>query len=162
LREAARQFESLFTRMMLKSMRDASFGDPVFGSDSQKFYQGMFDDQLAVQMAKGHGLGLADMLVEQLTRSGLSPAGRQTPVPAARRAVPRPLRAQKRIAPAAVRAGHDASRFCTPLRGQPQSKPAGAGAWPRAPWLAQAASRRAGAARFPLTRPAAPASISSA
>jgi peptidoglycan hydrolase FlgJ len=81
LREAARQFESLFTRMMLKSMRDASFGDPVFGSDSQKFYQGMFDDQLAVQMAKGHGLGLADMLVEQLTRSGSIPA--QAPGPAA-------------------------------------------------------------------------------
>jgi flagellar protein FlgJ len=71
LREVARQFESLFARMMLKSMRDASFGDPVFGSDQEKFYQGMFDDQLAIQMTKGHGLGLADMLVQQLARSGL-------------------------------------------------------------------------------------------
>ncbi len=75
LREAARQFESLFARMMLKSMRDASLGDPIFGSDQQKFYEGMADDQLAVQMTKGHGLGLADMLVQQLTRSGRLPAG---------------------------------------------------------------------------------------
>ena len=71
VREAARQFESLFTRMMLKSMRDANFKDPNFGSDQQDFYQDMFDDQLAVQMSKGHGLGLADMLVQQLTRAGL-------------------------------------------------------------------------------------------
>jgi flagellar protein FlgJ len=73
LREAARQFESLFTRMMLKSMRDASFGDPMLGSDQQDFYQGMFDDQFAIEMSKGKGLGLADMLVQQLTRAGLAP-----------------------------------------------------------------------------------------
>jgi flagellar protein FlgJ len=73
LREAARQFESLFTRMMLKSMRDASFGDPMLGSDQQDFYQGMFDDQFAIEMSRGRGLGLADMLVQQLTRAGLAP-----------------------------------------------------------------------------------------
>lgn len=73
LREAARQFESLFTRMMLKSMRDASFGDPMLGSDQQDFYRDMFDDQFAVEMSKGRGLGLADMLVQQLTRAGLAP-----------------------------------------------------------------------------------------
>ena len=73
LREAARQFESLFTRMMLKSMREASFGDPTLGSDQQNFYRDMFDDQLAVEMSKGRGLGLADMLVQQLTRAGLAP-----------------------------------------------------------------------------------------
>jgi peptidoglycan hydrolase FlgJ len=82
LREAARQFESLFTRMMLESMRSASMGDPLFGSDSADFYQGMFDDQLAVELSKGRGLGLADMLIEQLTRAGMSgatQAGTQAP-----------------------------------------------------------------------------------
>ncbi len=73
MREAARQFESLFTRMMLKSMREASFGDPMIGSDQQDFYHDMFDDQFAVEMSKGRGLGLADMLVQQLTRAGLAP-----------------------------------------------------------------------------------------
>lgn len=73
LREAARQFESLFTRMMLKSMREASFGDSLLGSDQQNFYRDMYDDQFAVEMAKGRGLGLADMLVQQLTRAGVAP-----------------------------------------------------------------------------------------
>ena len=78
VREAARQFESLFTRMMLKSMRAANFKDPNFGSDQSDFYQDMFDDQLAVQMSKGHGLGLADMMVQQMTRAGMLPAAAAT------------------------------------------------------------------------------------
>jgi peptidoglycan hydrolase FlgJ len=72
LREVAKQFESIFTRMMLKSMREANFGDSLLGSDQQSFYQGMFDDQLAVELSKGRGMGLADMLVKQLTQAGLA------------------------------------------------------------------------------------------
>src|SRR5215470_5161321 len=71
VRKVAQQFESIFAKMVLSSMRQASFGDQLFGSDQQQFYQGMFDDQLAVELTKGKGLGLADMLVQQLTRSGL-------------------------------------------------------------------------------------------
>lgn len=69
LKEAARQFESLFTQMLLKSMREAnrSFGEnSLFGSDQGDMYQDMFDDQIAMQLSKGKGLGLADMLVRQL------------------------------------------------------------------------------------------------
>ncbi|HEX3845011.1 MAG TPA: flagellar assembly peptidoglycan hydrolase FlgJ [Steroidobacteraceae bacterium] len=72
LREAARQFESLFTSMMLKSMQEANFKDPVFGSDQGDLYQEMYDDQVAAEMSKGKGLGLADMLVQQLRRGGLA------------------------------------------------------------------------------------------
>jgi len=77
LREAARQFESLFTKMMLKSMREASFGDELTGSDTTDFYQDMHDTQLALELSKGRGLGLADMLVRQLLQSGsaANPAG---------------------------------------------------------------------------------------
>lgn len=71
LREVARQFESLFTRMLLKSMREASFGDSLTGGDGEGFYRDMYDDQLAVELSKGSGLGLAEMLVEQLTRARL-------------------------------------------------------------------------------------------
>jgi flagellar protein FlgJ len=70
VRKVAQQFESMFTRMMLKSMRDAVGTDPIFGSDQEKMYQGMYDDQLALQLSKGRGLGLADMLVRQLQRMG--------------------------------------------------------------------------------------------
>ena len=40
--------------MMLESMRSASFGDPMFGSDQGDMYQDMMDDQLAVQLSRGH------------------------------------------------------------------------------------------------------------
>ncbi|HTY92878.1 MAG TPA: glucosaminidase domain-containing protein [Steroidobacteraceae bacterium] len=70
VRQVAQQFESMFTRMMLKSMRDAVGTDPIFGSDQEQMYQGMYDDQLALQLSKGRGLGLADMLVRQLQRLG--------------------------------------------------------------------------------------------
>jgi flagellar protein FlgJ len=69
LRAAAQQFESLFVSMMLKSMQQANFKDPLFGSDQGDLYQEMYDDQLAAQMSNGKGLGLADMLVQQLRRS---------------------------------------------------------------------------------------------
>ena len=85
LREAARQFESLFTSMMLKSMREASFKDPEFDSDQGDLYQEMYDDQVAAEMSKGKGLGLADMLVQQLRRGGVGgtdPAGTSSPQPA--------------------------------------------------------------------------------
>jgi len=81
LREVARQFESIFTKMMLDSMRSASFGDPMFGSDQGDMYQGMMDDQLAMQLSQGRGLGLADMLIRQLG-GGSAGAGAAAPVKA--------------------------------------------------------------------------------
>jgi flagellar protein FlgJ len=66
LRQVAKQYESLFTRMMIKSMRDAVGKDPIFGSDQEESYQGMYDDQLSIELSKGKGLGLADVLVRQM------------------------------------------------------------------------------------------------
>jgi len=86
LRAVAKQFESLFTKMMLQSMRDASMGDPMFGSDQGDMYQDMADDQLAVQLSEGRGLGLADMLIRQL--SGGKPAVEAGPADAADPATP--------------------------------------------------------------------------
>jgi peptidoglycan hydrolase FlgJ len=81
LKEAAKQFESLFTHMLLKSMRDANKGfgeDSMFSSSQGDFYQDMFDDQMAMQLSKGKGLGLADMLVQQLTRAGMVKPAEET------------------------------------------------------------------------------------
>jgi len=74
IRQVAQQFESLFARMMIKSMRDAVGRDPIFGSDQAQTYQGMYDDQLSLELTRGHGLGLADMLVRQLQKSGAAGA----------------------------------------------------------------------------------------
>lgn len=67
VREAAGQFEALFVQSLLKNMRAASLAEPVFGnSDSHEMYQEMLDKQLALEMTRGKGIGLADMLVKQL------------------------------------------------------------------------------------------------
>ncbi len=67
LREVASQFEALFLQTMLKNMREASLGDDIMGgSDQHDMYQGMMDQQLALEMASGKGVGLAEMLVRQL------------------------------------------------------------------------------------------------
>jgi flagellar protein FlgJ len=73
LEMAAKQFESLFTQMMLKGMRSTTFGDPMFDSSETKFYQDMFDSQLAVKMSETGGMGLADMLIKQLSSTGQAP-----------------------------------------------------------------------------------------
>jgi flagellar protein FlgJ len=63
----AKQFESMFTEMMLKSMRDASFGDPEFDSQAGDQWRDMFDQQLSLNLSQqGKGLGVADMLIRQL------------------------------------------------------------------------------------------------
>ena len=67
LREVAGQFEALFLQTMLKTMREASIGDPLFGDNEEhKMFQGMMDQQLSLEMSSGKGIGLADMLVRQL------------------------------------------------------------------------------------------------
>lgn len=71
LREVAGQFEALFVQQMLKTMRDSSLNEGLMDNDQTKFYQGMFDQQIALEMTRGKGLGLADMLVRQL--GGTSP-----------------------------------------------------------------------------------------
>jgi len=67
LREVAGQFEALFIQSILKNMRESELADPLLGgSDQHKMMQGMLDQQLSVEMASGRGIGLADMLVQQL------------------------------------------------------------------------------------------------
>lgn len=66
LRQVAGQFESLFAHMLLKSMRATSLGDGLFDSKESDFYRDMLDQQMSVELTKGRGLGLAEMLVKQL------------------------------------------------------------------------------------------------
>ena len=64
-KEVAKQFESLFLQMMLKSMRDATVTGDSEEADQTRFYQEMFDKQIAIDLAdneNGGGLGIAAML----------------------------------------------------------------------------------------------------
>jgi flagellar protein FlgJ len=107
VREAARQFESLFTNMLLKSMREASMGESLGDSEQTRFYQDMFDQQLALQMSRGKGLGLAEHLVGQLQRASAAtglPAG--TASAAAAPATGAPATAAPATAPVGALSGH--------------------------------------------------------
>lgn len=66
LDQVARQFESLFLQMMLKSMRDASLGGGLLDNKQTEFYREMYDKQIAVDMTRREGIGLADVLKRQL------------------------------------------------------------------------------------------------
>lgn len=66
---AAQQFEALFVQMMMKSMRDAIPTSGLISSTTTDTYQQMLDQQWS-QVIASKGIGLADVLVEQLQRQG--------------------------------------------------------------------------------------------
>jgi flagellar protein FlgJ len=113
IRAAAQQFESLFTTMMLKSMREAKLGDALGDDQQSSIYQDMYDQQIALKMSQGKGLGLADMLVQQLTRNRAAKAGAQSAAggssgaqaPASSVATEDRISFVKRLEPYAQRAG---------------------------------------------------------
>lgn len=65
-RAAAQQFEGLFVQMMLKNMRAAATIDPDQHSSTMDFYTEMYDKQLALLLARQGGIGIADLLQQQL------------------------------------------------------------------------------------------------
>ncbi len=67
LDKAAKQFESMFLQMMLKSMRQAKLTESMFDSQSMNKYQEMYDEQLSVHLAEAGGAGLADVIKRQLS-----------------------------------------------------------------------------------------------
>jgi flagellar protein FlgJ len=74
LQEAAKQFEAIFVQMMLKSMRKAqdvmADKDSPFNSEQVKFYRDMHDQQLATDMSNNGSIGLAEIIVKQLSKGG--------------------------------------------------------------------------------------------
>ena len=66
----ARQFESIFVKMMMNSMRKANevFSEGgIFDSHETKFYTDMFDSQLASDVSNHRGIGLAQVIARQLS-----------------------------------------------------------------------------------------------
>lgn len=69
MRQVAQQFESVFLGIMLKAMRDSNavFAEGNYlQSNEMEFHQQNFDNQLSLHMSEGRGLGLADVLYEQM------------------------------------------------------------------------------------------------
>lgn len=82
LKQVAQQVEGMFVQIMLKSMRAALPQDGVLSSDQTRLYTSMYDQQIAQQMAQ-KGLGLADMMVKQLSASDSRPSETTGTVPMA-------------------------------------------------------------------------------
>lgn len=79
LRKVADQFESMFVKMMMKSMRDANKvfqEDSIMHSPQEDFYQQMYDDQLSVSLTGKQGMGLSDVIYRQLNQEYGDPSKR--------------------------------------------------------------------------------------
>ncbi|QUM88162.1 flagellar assembly peptidoglycan hydrolase FlgJ [Moritella sp. 36] len=73
LKEVAKQFESLFTNMLMKSMRDANTAfetESPMNNNYTQFYRDMQDKQMAADMSQSGSMGLADVIVKQLSNNG--------------------------------------------------------------------------------------------
>lgn len=76
VREVAEQFESLFVQTLLKRMRATLPEGGMFDGPGMDQYQSLFDQQLAADVARGQGMGLADRVERQILESrGLTVEG---------------------------------------------------------------------------------------
>ncbi|MBI2380969.1 MAG: flagellar assembly peptidoglycan hydrolase FlgJ [Gammaproteobacteria bacterium] len=87
LKAACQQFESFFTRQLLKTMREANEAlddDTLLDSQGSDFFREMYDDQLSVHLAKSGGLGLAELMFRQVSAvkdAPLTEPGRDAAIP---------------------------------------------------------------------------------
>jgi len=121
MRKVAQEFESLFLGEMLKSMRSATEAlgkDNPLNTAEAKQYQEMYDQQLAVSMSReGGGIGLADVLMRQMSKNKPLAPGEAATLSAAKQ------EAAKAAAQTPIAAGTVATW------------------WPRLPWKPVGASR---------------------
>lgn len=128
LEASARAFEALLVGQMLKQMRSASLGDGLFDSSQSELYRDMHDQQIAQMISEGEGLGIRDMLMQQLSRVPASAA--QAPDPTTL-AMPQrnPHLAPLRLLQSAPSVGATAANAMTSGRPVP---PPQSGDWPPA------------------------------
>ncbi|MDL2316007.1 peptidoglycan DD-metalloendopeptidase family protein [Desulfovibrio sp. OttesenSCG-928-A18] len=125
LREACEGFEAIFLQRMWEQMRKTVPKEGYLHSKDEEMYQSLFDVELCKKMAGAGGIGLADMLYEQLAQQ-LEDTGRTTTPGSYRRAIsiapPEMLAANgKQAAPLAEAADLRPETLYTPLAGQGQT-----------------------------------------
>jgi peptidoglycan hydrolase FlgJ len=68
LMEVAKKFEAILILQMLKAMRKTVHKSDLLNSFSLQQYESMMDEEIASEMVKRKGIGLADSLFYQLSR----------------------------------------------------------------------------------------------
>ncbi len=113
MRKVAQEFESLFLGEMLKSMRSATEAlgqDNPLNTPAAKQYQEMYDQQLAVSMSReGGGIGLADVLMRQMSKNKPMAPGEAAAASAAKQEAAK-VAAQTPVAAGTVATGGPLSR----------------------------------------------------
>ena len=71
-REVGNQFEAMFIKMMLKSMREASkpFESKLFDTKHLDTFEEMYHGELAQEISKQGALGIGQWLIERLQEQG--------------------------------------------------------------------------------------------
>lgn len=69
LEKAGKQFEAVFTAMMLKSMRSAHLGSDLFESQGLDTFRDMQDQKTSQAMAEHAPLGIGKALVDFLAKA---------------------------------------------------------------------------------------------
>lgn len=68
LKKTCQDFESLLVQQMLSAMRQTVQKSDVFGSrEKEDTFQGMLDQEMAVQMSRTGSIKIADVLYKQLS-----------------------------------------------------------------------------------------------
>ena len=64
----AKQFETLLLDMMMKSMRKAAPGNSLLDNEGSRLFTSLLDQEFTRKLSEQGGLGLADLLVKQLSQ----------------------------------------------------------------------------------------------
>jgi len=124
IQEAAKQFESLFMRELIKSMREATMKSGLLDSPGGDLGADLLDQQFAVQLSGQPG-GLSELIAKQLSR--------QMGEPAADMPKPAPAAGPSPVSPAVPQAipkiaAHSAwSRTAADLTVKPAAQPVSSG-----------------------------------
>jgi Rod binding domain-containing protein len=68
MRETAQQFEAMLLQQMLKTMRQTVEKSELTDTTHADTFENMFDKEVALKIAKRGGIGLADMLVDSMSK----------------------------------------------------------------------------------------------
>jgi peptidoglycan hydrolase FlgJ len=79
LEKVAQQFEAIFLRQMIGTMRQSGGGEGIFDSSATEQFRDMSDARTADTMADKGALGIAEMLLRQY--ESRTPAAPATPAP---------------------------------------------------------------------------------
>lgn len=112
IKETAKQFESLFMRELIKSMREATMKSGLLDSPGGDLGTDLLDQQFAVQMSGRPG-GLSDLIAAQLARQmgvavtpdGAPSSGAASPISALQRASSLATYSKNAVKPSASQSG---------------------------------------------------------